>query len=173
MLESIYTEKQKQLEANIINQLSVYIPIKVSTNIINASSEKTFIVKTYENKTDVRNMMDQFETVRKNASSISNNNIICSGINITDGNRLSTQCTVYGGDIGAEESPTTLASARVEALHFLEKLANTPESNFILENPPTLLAIDIIKDTRDLPISFKTQTTIPLSLRYVSASQKN
>ncbi len=99
MLETIYLEKQKQLETNIVNQLAVYIPIKVSSNIIDASSEKTFIVDTYNNKVDVKNMIEQFETVRKNASSIMSDNIICSGINITDGARLSTQCTVYGGAI--------------------------------------------------------------------------
>lgn len=57
---------------------------------------------------------------------------------------VSTQCTIYGGDIGDDDANRKLGSARLEALRFTDFIANTVESHFVLLNPPTTLSIEKI-----------------------------
>lgn len=173
MLEAEYKERQQQLNTNIVNELATYIPLKVSTNIIDASSEKTFIVDTFDEKIDVNQVVEQFERIRKDSESLIAQNITCTGLSITDGVVFTTQCTVYGGNVGEENSiaGTTLWSARVEAARFLEKLANTSESSFILQSPPTVLPAEAVAPEQWLPAIFTTKTTTSVSLRFVPFSE--
>lgn len=173
MLETEYREKQKQLENNIVNQLAVYIPLKVSSNILSASKETAFINTTYTNKVNILDIVKQFEDIRK-SSEVLVNNIECGSFSITNMTTFSSQCTIKGGEIGATGGwrNKSLASSRIEATLFLEKLANTNMSHFILQNPPTTLSTELIKENEDEPKMFKTKTIVPLSLKYLSIPQQ-
>jgi hypothetical protein len=137
-----YTDKKNILEENIISALTEYIPIKVSANILDASPEKAFVVNTFATKPHVDLVINSFETTRRSAQVSGRDNIKCSGITITRGYSLSTQCTVYGGLIGESSSDAQIRSSRIEALQFLEKLGDTSTSSLILENPPMTLGIE-------------------------------
>lgn len=171
MLEAEYREKQKQLESSIVNQLAVYIPLKISSSILSTSKERTFILDTYAKKVNIRTIIEQFETIRKNAISSTISNIECGNISITNMTTFASQCTVYGNHIGelGDARGNTLGSSRIEATLFLEKLADTNASKFILQNPSTMLSTEAIKDSGDIAQPFKTKTVIPLSLRYIQA----
>jgi len=174
VLEQEYQDKQKVLNTNIINELAVYIPLKVSSNIIDASSEKTFITDTYGSKVDINKVIAQFEQVRKNSESLVASNISCAGLTITNSIVFSTQCTVYGSTIGepGDAQGRTLGSARIEATRFIENLANSNESGFILENPPTTLSVEDTSSSQDVPSLFKTKTSFPVSLRFISVNSQ-
>ncbi len=83
------------LEENIITGLTEYIPIKVSASILDASPEKKFIIDTYDNKPHVNEVLEAFSRVKLASQSVSGN-IECNGLTVTNGNSLSTQCTIYG-----------------------------------------------------------------------------
>ncbi len=100
VLETEYQSRQTVLNRNIVNELATYIPLKVSSNIVDASSEKTFIIEKYNAKVDINAVIEQFEKVRKNSESLVASNINCTGLTITNGVIFSTQCSVYGGAIG-------------------------------------------------------------------------
>ncbi len=172
VLKKEYTDKKVVLEENIISALTEYIPIKVSANILDASPEKTFVVNTFEKKPHVNLVLDAFEATRKSAQVSSGDNIRCSGITITRGYSLSTQCTVYGGIIGESSSDTQVRSSRIEALQFLEKLGDTHTSSLILENPPMTLGIEKLDQKSQDTFGFSTSTTFPVQVRYIPLVQK-
>ncbi len=102
-------EKNTNLEENILAALTEYIPIKVSSSILDASPEKRFIISTYNSKPHVNNVLEAFEKVKMNTQKVSSQsanepNIKCSGITVVEGNILSTQCIIYGGDIGSDNT---------------------------------------------------------------------
>ena len=174
MIQQDYDSRLARLEDEIITGLTEFIPIKISKNIIDASPEKEFIIDTYENKVHVDDIMSQFEKLRKWASYNNTGNIECNGISITNGDTLSTQCTIFGGEIGADDSNSRFGSARIEALSFLESIANTPKSNFILLNPPSSLNVELLIPGEDTTnILFETKTTVQIQVRYVPFIQKN
>jgi hypothetical protein len=118
--------------------------------------------------------MKQFEKMRKWSSYLESPNIECNGISITNGDTLSTQCTIYGWKIGADDANSRLGSARIEALSFLENLANTAKSQFILLNPPASLNVETLKPGEDTTsILFETKTTVQIQIQYVPFNQKN
>jgi hypothetical protein len=137
MLAEEYEKKEQELQDEIINYLTEYIPIKVSQNIMDASPERKFIFDTYDNKIYVDKIMDRFEVEKKAAQYVGGDNIECNGITITERNKVSTQCTIYGGDIGDDDENRKLGSARIEAMRFIDRISNTANSQFILINPPT------------------------------------
>jgi hypothetical protein len=96
MARDKFTADKKSLETDIISILTEYIPIKVSKNIIDASPEKKFIIDTFEKKVFVNDIMSRFEAIQKTSQYNGANNIECNGISITNGDTLSTQCTIYG-----------------------------------------------------------------------------
>ncbi len=163
-----FVEKQKILEDNILNSLAEYIPIKVSSSILDASPERKFILNTYANKPNVKNVLEAFEAV-KNASQ-KNGNIQCKGISITNGNILSTQCEVFGGDIGNSDINWQMGSARVQALRFVENLTNTVQYSLILDVQPVSMSIEKLQ--KDDPSGFLTRTTLPVQVRYVPLIKK-
>jgi hypothetical protein len=167
-----YTDKKTILEENIISALTEYIPIKVSANILDASPEKAFVVNTFEKKPHVDLVLDAFESTRRSAQTNGKDNIRCSGITITRGYSLSTQCTVYGGIIGESSSDAQIRSSRIEALQFLEKLSDTSTSSLILENPPMTLGIEKLDQKSQDSFGFSTSTTFPVQVRYIPLVQK-
>lgn len=167
-----YTDKKTILEENIISALTEYIPIKVSANILDASPEKAFVVSTFEKKPHVDLVLDAFEATRKSAQANSRDNIKCSGITITRGYSLSTQCTVYGGVIGESSSDASIRSSRIEALQFLEKLGDTSTSSLVLENPPMTLGVEKLDQKSQDSFGFSTSTTFPVQVRYIPLVQK-
>jgi hypothetical protein len=142
MLAEEYEKKEQELQDEIINYLTEYIPIKVSQNIMDASPERKFIFDTYDNKIYVDKIMDRFEVEKKAAQYVGGDNIECNGITITERNKVSTQCTIYGGDIGDDDENRKLGSARIEAMRFIDRISNTANSQFILINPPTALSVE-------------------------------
>ncbi len=90
-----YADKQTILQENIIEGLTEYIPIKVSASILDASPEKKFIIDTYDTKPHVNEVLEAFGRVKLASQSVSGN-IECTGLTVTNGNSLSTQCTIYG-----------------------------------------------------------------------------
>lgn len=174
MIQQDYDARLSRLEDEIITGLTEFIPIKISKNIIDAWPEKAFIISTFENKVYVDDIMNQFEKKRKEALYNNSNNIECNGISITNGDTLSTQCTIFGGKIGADDSSNRFGSARLEALTFLETLANTPKSQFILLNPPTSLNVELLNPGENTTnILFETKTTVQIQVQYVPFSQKS
>lgn len=174
MIETEYNARLKRLKSEIVIWLSDYIPIKISKNIIDTSPEKDFIKNTFEKKVHVDEIMKQFERMRTGAEYGDISNIECNGISITNWDTLSTQCTIYGGKIGADDANNKLWSARIEALSFLENLANTARSQFILLNPPASLNVELIRaGEAEASALFETRTTIQIQVRYVPFSQKS
>lgn len=169
-----YEKKDLDLKESIIEWLSEYIPIKISKNIIEASPEKRFIIDTYDQKIHPDDVINQFANVLKKATQYTGeNNISCNGINITNGDIISTQCTIYGGAIGDDDSNRKLGSARIETLRFTDGIANTIDSHFILLNPPTTLSVEKIDWITGISPNFKTRVTIPIQLKYVPVEQKS
>lgn len=174
MVQKDYTERLSRLKEEVLVGLTEYIPIKISKNIIDTSPEKSFIINTFANKVHVDAIMSQFEKLRTSSSYSNTNNITCNGISITNGDTLSTQCTVYGAKIGNDNKNGQLGSARLEALTFLENLGNTARSQFILLNPPTSLNIEFVQPGEEgvNPV-FSTRTTVQIQIRYVPLSQQS
>lgn len=174
MIEKEYSDRAAKIKEEIITGLTEYIPIKISKNIIDASPEKAFIINTFENKVFVDEIMRQFERIRMNSIHADSGNIECSGISITNWDTMSTQCTIYGWKIGTDDSFNKLWSARIEALSFLDELANTSKSQFILLNPPSSLNVEILNAWEDaINPQFETRTTIQIQVRYVSFNKKS
>lgn len=168
IIENEFNAKTTALEKNIVTQLAVYIPIKVASSASAASKEKSFIEETFKNKVNYNEVMTQFEKVRSESQSVRGNNIICTGATISAGNTLVTQCDIYGGAIGDSDTDArVIGSSRIETTRFIERLSRTQESHFILENPPTTLAITTLENNKEIPDIFKTKTSLTLSLRYI------
>jgi hypothetical protein len=172
VIQQEYADKQKILEDNIIDSLTEYIPIKVSSSILDASPEKKFIIDTYDHKPHVNNVLEAFEKVKSNSQSWNGENIKCTGLTVTDGSNLSTQCTIYGGAIGDADTNGQIGSARIRALHFIENLGDTSKSSLILDNEPTSLGIEKIAAKEAQILGFSTRTTLPIQVRYVPLVQK-
>ncbi|MBX9809353.1 hypothetical protein K2X92_03130 [Candidatus Gracilibacteria bacterium] len=175
-IQKEYLDKKQVLENNIIDALVEYIPIKVSSSILDASPEKKFVLTTFENKPHVNNVLEAFERVKafsqKNVGN-GEKNIKCVGVTVTNGDTLSTQCTVYGGSIGNMNTNGQLGSSRLEALDFLEKLADTTRSSLVLNNYTTSLSIENISDKEAETLGYNTRTTIPINVRYIPLTVKN
>jgi hypothetical protein len=174
MIDTEYKTKIERLEDEIVDWLTEFIPIKISKNIIDASPEKDFIVSTFDNKVHVDDIIVQFEKMRTSSLYNDTGNIECNGISITNWDTLSTQCTIYGWRIGADDSNNRLGSARIEALSFLENISNTTNSKFILLNPPKSLNVELVVPWEDtISALFETKTTIQIQVRYVPFNQKS
>ncbi len=172
-----YTEKNKILEENIITALTDYIPIKVSSSILDASPEKNFIISAYNTKPHVNEVLEAFENIKTKVQKSSpdptlDSNIKCNGISVTQWNILSTQCVVYGGAIWSSNTNGEIGSARIEAINFMEKLGNTAESSLLLSAFPTTLTIETIWEKDSLNPGFKTRTTLPIQVTYVPLIEK-
>lgn len=167
---NIYAEKQKQLQEDILKKLNEYIPIKITRNLMANSKEKLFVIDMHDKKVRVDTIMNQFQNVM-NTSQYMVNNIQCTGISIDADGVLTTQCTIDGKDIGADNTNGGLGSSRIEALDFIEALNDTTKSHFILLNPPTTLSSDKINETEGNKI-FSTRTTLPIQVRYVPFDEK-
>ncbi|MBX9809170.1 hypothetical protein K2X92_02150 [Candidatus Gracilibacteria bacterium] len=170
-----YEDKKQVLEENILDALTEYIPIKVSSSILDASPEKKFIINTFQTKPRVNNVLEAFERVKSNAQktidpTTGEKNIKCTGITVTDGDTLSTQCTIEGGEIGSSNTNGQIGSSRIEALDFMEKLADTTKSSLILNNYQTSLSIGSVFDKETN--TYVTTTLIPISVRYVPLIEK-
>ena len=96
MITTEYEKKSKDLQTEIVRYLTEYIPIKVSQNIMDASPERKFIINTYDNKIRLNEIIDKFEEEKKKAQYSGGDNIECSGITVTDRDKVATQCTIYG-----------------------------------------------------------------------------
>jgi hypothetical protein len=172
MIADEYNQSTVSLQRNIIDLLTAYIPVKVSKNIVDASPERAFIISTYANKISVIDIMSQFEKIKKSAEYQNLDNISCSGVSIDKDLSFVTQCMVYGWAFGQDGSDGKLASARIEALKFLDILWNTPKSQFRLLNPPSSLSVEKLDSlTWNNPPIFQTRTTVPLQLIYVPFDQ--
>lgn len=172
-----YEEKTKALEENILTALIEYIPIKVSSSILDASPEKIFIINTYESKPRINDIMEAFEKVKTSAQKISslswnNENITCKWVTITDWYTLSTQCTIFGGAIGNSDVNGQIWSARIQALNFIEKLGDTTKSSFILYTYPVSLSMSTLSEAEAEKTGFKTRTTLPIQARYIPLIEK-
>lgn len=171
MIQKEYDEKYTALQESIIVKLNEYIPIKITKNLLASSPEKKFIIDTYKNKVYVDEIIKKFQSVKDSAQDPRRSNIECNGISISNGQNLTTQCTVYGGRIGDDDSNGKLGSARIEALSFLEILGNTASSQFILLNPPGSLNQEtLVEGESDV---FSTRTNLSIEVQYVPLSAKS
>ena len=171
MIQSEYDNKYKLLEETIITKLNEYIPIKITKNLLASSPEKKFIIDTYRNKIYVDEIIKKFQSVKDAAQDPRRANIECNGISISNGQNLTTQCTIYGGKLGDDDSNGKLGSARIEALSFLETLGNTASSQFILLNPPSSMNQEnLIDGESDI---FQTRTNVSIEVQYVPLSAKS
>lgn len=89
-------EKTAKLKKDIVEQLSFYIPLKLSTSANTISKEKEKAEEIYGKKISVNEIIEQFNKIRRIAQSPGLENIICSSLSISDNNNLSVQCSVYG-----------------------------------------------------------------------------
>lgn len=69
MVQAEYTKKNQEQNTALIDILSLYIPIKVSENLLDASSEKQFIVDTFEKKSDINAIVQQFKKMTEYSQS--------------------------------------------------------------------------------------------------------
>ena len=95
-IASVYTQKKKELEEDIVVKLNEYIPIKLTKNILLTSPERQFTIQRYKNKMHMDEVLQKFDEVQNMSKSLSRNNISCNGISITGDGNITTQCTVYG-----------------------------------------------------------------------------
>lgn len=172
-----YVERNKSLEDNILIGLNEYIPIRISWNILDKSPELQFVLSRFASKPHVNDVLDAFEKVRTSAQKIlpqsdNKSNIECTGVSVTEWSILATQCVIYGGDIGSSNINWAIGSARIEALNFMEKIANTTQSSLILYNYPTTLSIENIASKDGQGPAFTTRTTLPIQVRYVPLVEK-
>ena len=170
VITQTFEKKNEDLQTKIVNKLAEYIPIKITKNLLITSPERTFVIDTYKNKLHMDLIMNQFEEVRKMGKSVVGDNIICSGISITENGALTTQCTIYWGPSGADDENGKLGSARVEALRFSDVLGDTSQSRFIFLNPPTSLSMETLGDKTDP--NFQTRTTLSIQAEYVPFTDK-
>lgn len=167
-----YTEKKTILENNIITSLTEFIPIKVSSSILDASPERKFVIETYDNKPDITKVIKAFEDVKSESQSILGENITCNGLVIRNWFYLSTQCIIYGWEIGDTDSNGQIWSARIEALQFIDKIANTSKSSLVFENRPITLSIETLSTKEAQAKWFSTRTTIPVQVQYIPLTKK-
>lgn len=166
MIRDYYTAEKDKIEEETLKNLAQYIPIKVSKNLIEASPEKAFIVKKYESKVRFDAIIDKFEKVRSAQQYVKQSNIICTGISMNESGNMSTQCIIYGGDIGSDGSNGKLWSSRIEALKFIDALGETDKSEFIVMDPPLALSTEELTPGSNGDY-FTTRTIVPLQLQYV------
>lgn len=117
-----YNQKRELLESDMLIKLNEYIPLKITQNILRTSPDKNFVVDTYKNKLHIDEVIARFESVKNSSESSGVHNIECNGIAITGDGKITTQCTVYGGIIGNDDTNGKMGSARIEALRFLDNL---------------------------------------------------
>ncbi len=172
MIGDEYGKKSIEHQKEVVDYLTEYIPIKVSKNIMDASPERKFIIDTFSNKVFVNKIMEKFEVEKKRSEYSGVPNIECLGITITEKNLLSTQCSIYGSELGNTDSNGWLGSSRIEALRFVEKIGTTVESQFVLLNPPTSLSQEKVTPALGTNPIFKTRTTLQIQLKYVSYDSK-
>lgn len=98
------TEKKSKLEKDIVNQLALYIPIKVSAAAADRAPESTRAKEIFADKINANDIIAQFNAIKKSSEAIGTQNISCPTMNLTDGHVLTVQCSVYGADIGADET---------------------------------------------------------------------
>ncbi len=171
-IQKEYTDKINTLENNIITNLTEYIPIKVSSSILDASPEKKFVISTYDTKPNINKLLEAFEKVKSESQSVLWDNITCKGLVIKDGISLSTICTVLGWDIGNDDVNSHLWSSRIEALRFIANLSNIYKYSLILDNPPNVLSIEKNTEKETLNTGFSTRTVLPIQVKYVPLIQK-
>ncbi len=168
-LSMIYDEFEAnriKLEASTMGYVSQYIPIKISKNLISTSPEKTFIISKYDTKVRFDKIIDKFEKVRASQQYTKQSNISCTGLSMNESWNMSTQCIVYGGDIGSDGTNGKLGSSRIETLKFIDTLWETDKSEFIVMDPPLTLSVEEIPQGSNGDI-FTTRTIVPLQLQYV------
>ena len=136
------------------------------------SPEKIFVVDTFSKKIHVDEIMNQFKKTLDDAQYKAANNIECTGVSIDSDGVLTTQCTIYGRDVGSDDTNGKLGSSRIEAMEFVESLANTTKSSFILLNPPISLSSEKVQGDEGGSF-FATRTTIPVQIRYVPFDKKS
>lgn len=100
LIEDDFISKTKTLEKNIINQLAVFIPIKISASLGESSEEVRFIRETFESKNNYNEIIAQFEKIKKSSQALGKTNIICNNITVARNEILTAQCDIYGGKIG-------------------------------------------------------------------------
>lgn len=160
-------KKYTTLEKTIVEQLSVYIPLKLLGATLDGRMEVKEVKEIFANKVNAADIIAQFERVKKSAQSPVMQNIFCTQMTITNATTLTVQCDIYGGEIG-ETDGRTLGSSRIEAIRFIERLSVTETSGFLLETPPTVLSIqDVTKDEK-WGSYFSTKTSLTLSMNYLS-----
>lgn len=166
----IYAEKHQQIQGDITKKLNEYIPIKIVKNLMATSAEKTFVTDAYAKKIRVDKIMNQFKQVLQDSQYKAMNNIECTGVSIDLDGVLTTQCTIYGKDVGADDTNGRLGSSRIEAMDFVDELSNAPKNHFVLLNSPTSLSSEKIAST-EWSGFFTTRTTLPIQVRYVPFSE--
>lgn len=172
-----YAEKKTFLENNIIEKLTEFIPIKVSSSILDASPERKFVIATYDTKPNINKVIGAFEDIKYLSKSVSlspsdPNNISCTGLSIKDGVNLSTQCTILGWAIWDDDANGQLGSSRIEALRFIWNISNTYKSSLILNNMQTTLSIEKLSTKESLSTWFSTKTVVPIQVKYIPLVQK-
>lgn len=166
MIGDYFSEQGSQLRNETMKYLTQYIPIKISRNLIDSSPEKAFIVKKYSAKVQFDKIIEKFEKVRSEQQYAKESNISCTGISMNESGNMSTQCIVYGGDIGSDIVEGKLSSSRIEALNFIDALGETNKSEFIVMDPPLSLSVEEIPAGSNGD-EFTTRTIVPLQLQYV------
>lgn len=160
-------KKHTALEKTIVEQLSIYIPIKLLSATLDARDEVKKAREIFENKISVAEILAQFEKVKKSAQSSGLQNIVCNQVTLTNATTLAVQCDVYGGNIG-DNDVRSLGSSRIEAIRFIERLSATESSGFIVDTPPTTLSVEDVSKDEKLQGFFKTKTSVTLSMKYLS-----
>lgn len=165
-------KKKENLEKTIVEQLSLYLPLRISSatssggTIAESLAEGDFAKKAFAKKNNANDVLSQFEKIRKSTQSPNLANIECTHLTLVGESTLTAQCTVYGAGIGATDE-RSLGSSRIEAVRFIEKISDTQTSRFILENPPSTLSVEEITTTDEKPSLYKTKTTVVVTMKYL------
>lgn len=165
MIEKSTDKEKKTLENQIAERLEIYLPIKIQQGSLFAPEQK-LIDTLLKKRMSMLDIMSNFEEMEL-AANAWNNNIECTGIQITSKWLLNTRCKIFGERLWQIGETGNIGSARIEAMKFIDILWKPIESHFIVTTPPASLSIETINPNNEEKPWFYTTTFIPLQLQYV------
>ncbi len=163
MIHARINKEKDGIESQIIDKLYTYIPLKVRENtfVFNNSPEKRLIDKIQSERIFIQDIINQFDKIQK-TTTFKWWDIDCSALSITEDGNVNTNCMIFGLGIGN-------GSSRIEAIKFIERISQPEQSNFMLLNPPSALAVsEYTNNDSGIKSIFSTQTNLMLNLKYIN-----
>lgn len=165
-LHKYYSQKNEELEKEIISSISKNFMWIYEINSFKDSKEAVFLQTTYpSSKTKTLEIISDFLSM-KNKFSPEDKQIVCSNFKLDNQNILETTCDFYTTDFSIIKSSDLKSfikwSRWVLSASFINYIQKTPENNFVLiEKPKEFL----VEENEENP-PYTKKTTIKLKLKY-------